>query len=245
MKTLLPLAALLTIVACEGGGGGSKSASSSSHSALVAKYAENFKLSVGMTSESKVIGQIPVATKQGALEILRTEVSKNKRETIIKIEDGAIYKFVREEDLMTGKTDLEVMKMPWAIAEASRMLDSGEAILEGDILKSTFKDIQYSDEDEVRTEGDYQVVFRINMRNPYCDTRIDVTYNKFTAIKNGVEKSLDNLGTGEQSTCITPLSTSAIKALPLSNIRFCDHTTEGEDTNCETNKDMSWLVQDL
>lgn len=240
MKKLIPFAMLATLVACNGGDGSSKPNFEKS----IQKYESTLIVERGTVSNVITSGS-ELSIDLSEVKLSTNPINKKEKSIIIKVDGDDVYTYSEETDLLnnetTRKVTLEIMNPQKELLE---VLNKKMGSIVGDnlVMKgSDSSNSEMSESIEIGTRYTFNAV--VNLLKPMCEGNSQVV-SKASLFENGKLKNSVSASQNEVSTCGTKLTDSQIKKIDLTDVEFCDESNE-EESNCESNKDMSHLTADI
>lgn len=244
MKTIVPLLILATIVSCNDT---SRTRSTiTNNDKVISQYSSALVAQRGTVATLKNQGSefaVNLTKTNGLLET--TPVSTRTTSVIINIDGNKIYKHLTIQDLITKQTTKKVvMDNENVQQELKEILDSGKGRVIGDNLSLKYsEEMPASEDDEFEMMTKFTFEATVNLWRPHCDSKSQISATG-TMMINGNVDSTKSYVTKETSTCEKTYTDKQLKAIDLSSIEFCSYPN-GEDEQCEADRDMSFLTSDL
>lgn len=244
MKKLLPLMVLATLVSCNDTMRSRSTISNNSNT--VDRYSSSLTTKRGTVAYIKKQGSdFAVDFTRTSDMLATTPISTRTTSIIINVDGNKTYKHLTIENLVTKETTKKVMlEIENTHQELKEILDSGKGKVSGDNLL-----LQYSEEYPSSGDPELELIRKssfnatINLWMPHCDSKTQITTSG-TLLINGEVDSTKNFQTTETSTCEKAYTDKQLRALSLNSIEFCSYQ-DGEEVECEADRDMSFLTSDL
>lgn len=244
MKKLLPLIALITLVSCNDSLRSRSTISNNSNT--VDRYSSGLSTKRGTVAYIKKQGsELAIDFTKSSDMLATTPVNIRTTSIIINVDGNKAYKHLTIENLITKETTKKiVLEIENTHQELKEILDSGKGKVAGDNLL-----LQFSEEYPSSGDPELEIIKKssfnatVNLWMPHCDSKTQIT-SSGTLIINGEVNSTKKFQTTEISTCEKSYSDKQLRALSLSSIEFCSYPN-GEEEQCESDRDMSFLTSDL
>ncbi len=235
MKNVTLLSLLATFVACSGSGGGGNKTN-------LEAYRSGLTQSLGEVTITKYDGEtVEIGSKDGKATIGRKSSVYTSKEIVLRVQGNEVYTL--NEDIIDGKVENRYVQLVTTdpVAELQKLVDRGDARIDGNTLY-----IQASNSDQMEYLGstlDFttSITGSTSLERPNCNFSATMTEN-VVMNTDGVETSIKDIKSSQKASCEKNLSSAELKAINLSNVLFCD---DSSDSYCEENKDMSFLLNDL
>ena len=246
MKNLLLLSLSITLISCgnSGGNGSNNDAFNKYQDALQAQKA-------GLVMVMNYTGtdidlDFDYTTNQ--FKAVKNSFAGYDRAVVLKVEGDLIYKYIENswggEEVVLESIALETKRTE----EAMRNIAFRN---QGDYLVGTLNTEAYGDEYEVNgvratiSGGRRITTIKLKTNNMLCDFHTVSTTSGQIFISEGVTTKLESVGDEVTGSCPPSLTSAELKKIDLTKIQFCDESKETDENNCEDDKDMSFLTQEL
>jgi hypothetical protein len=234
LKNFALISLFSTLVACSGsGGGGSKS--------NLEAYRSGLTQSRGEVTVTQHDGEtFDIGVEDGKVTIGRKANVYTSKEIVLRIEGNEIYTL--NEDIIDGKVENRYVRLDTSdpVADLQKLLDNGQARIAGNTIHLQLNDTDQMDYLGSTLDFTFSTTGTGSLVKPNCNFSATMIQN-VVMNTNGVVSSIKDIKSTQKGTCDKKLSSAELKAINLSDVSFCDDST---DSNCE-NKDMSFLVNDL
>lgn len=243
MKKLIPLMILATVVSC-----GKKETKKNGIEMIVNKLTDSQK--VGLVSISTTKGEsenVDINDKNEILGFKTQTYTDVTKKIILKKENSLVYSLEITKDgeapehrsvILEDNADLN--------NEIREAIENGKAEVKDNYLIANLDDEQSWDSElngvKYGMKMKLKVKHKRNLKSD-CESQTDIKITDVIGVIGDKETKLKDGKSTQVEECGGVMTKEELKALDLTKIQFCDYRVE--DTECEDDKDMSFLTSDL